>query len=390
LAYIVILLVGLSGSFLILVVIATNKEFHNNVNSLLCNVVVADVLRMLTAISFELYMINNIGDSVSHIPANPDVSGSIFCKSMFALPPIFTFVYVFTLTIMTFERFVAIVFPFKVVLFKNKSKWIIPVVWIASIALEIPGLYGFDSIEIPGGNHICGIDFSPHCQGNISKDTKCNLRIYKKFLSAIVYITFVIVFLLILILHFIMVIVLYKQPARFDHESSRVSRNPSTNSTRDVVRMLGVVSVLYVATSLPKQIYQFGYIYNDAWLGRAMPVYFVFLLMLIGNCHSMIYPWIYPLFVKRFRAEYANLFRKCVFRNKPRSLSDTSTKSGYQTTITHDSSLKNNLIQKSSLETKFWKECRTSDLKKHSIPRISVVQTPSAQRRRDWVGLWKK
>ena len=351
LGYTVILLVGLSGSFLILIVIATNKEFHNNLNSLLCNMVVADTLRMLTGISFELFVINKMGDSVSPIPANPDVSGSILCKSMFALPPIFTFAYVFTLIFMTFERFVAIVFPFKVILFKNKSKWIIPAVWIASIALEIPGLYAFNSIQSPGGDHICGIDFSPHCKGNIIEDTKCNLRNFKKFLSAIVHVTFVIAFLFILILHFLMVIVLHKQRARFDPVSSRVSRNP-TNSARDVIRMLGVVSALYVITSLPNQIYQFGYIYNNAWLSRAMPVYFTFLLIFIANSHSMLYPWVYPLFVKRFRGKYASIFRKCVFRNKPRSQSDASTKSGYQTTITHDS-VTNRLVKKSSLETKF-------------------------------------
>ena len=313
--------------------------------------VVADTLRMLTGISFELFVINKIGDSVSLIPANPDVSGSIFCKSMFALPPIFTFAYVFTLIFMTFERFVAIVFPFKVFLFKNKSKWIILAVWIASIALEIPGLYVFDSIEIPGGDHVCGINFSPPCQGNISKDTKCNSKNFKKFLSAIVYVTFVIAFLFILILHLIMVIVLHKQRAQFDPESSSVSRK-ATNSTRDVVRMLGVVSVLYIITSLPNQIYQFGYIYNNAWLSRTMPVYFAFLLIFIGNSHSMLYPWVYPLFVKRFRAKYASIFRKYVLRTKPRSQSDASTKSGYQTTITHDS-VTNRLVKKSSLETKF-------------------------------------
>ena len=247
---------------------------------------------------------------------------------------------------MTFERFVAILFPFKVVLFKTNSKWIIVAVWIASIALDLPGLYAFKSVTTPGGDHICGIDFSPHCQ-----DTKCNVESYKKFLSAIVYVAFVIAFLFILILHFLMVIALHKQRARFDPESSRVSRKP-TNSRRDVVRMLGVVSALYVITSLPNQIYQFGYIYNNAWLSGAMPAYFTFLLMFISNSHSMFYPWVYPLFVKRFREKYASIFRKCVFRNKSQSQSDASTKSGYQTTITPDS-VTSRLVKKSSLETKF-------------------------------------
>ncbi len=296
-------------------------------------------------------MINKIGEAVSPIPADPGVSGSIFCKSMFALQKIFTYAFVFTLTLVTCERFVAVVFPFKAVFFKNKSKWIILSIWLASVALETPGLYAFDSIQTPSRNHICGINFSPLCDGNMIEDRNCNSKAFKKSLSASVYITFVIAFLFILILHVIMVTVLLKHRAKFDPESSRVSRNP-TNSTRDVVRMLGVVSVVHVITSLPNQIYQFGYIYNNAWLSRAMPVYFNFLLIFIGNCNSMLYPWIYPLFVKRFRAKYAELFRKCVFQKKPRSQSDTSTKSAHQTTMTHDS-VANRLIHKGSIETKF-------------------------------------
>ncbi|CAB4030347.1 gastrin cholecystokinin type B receptor-like [Paramuricea clavata] len=350
LGYSVILLVGLSGNFLILIVIAANKEFHNNLNALLCNLVVADVLRMLTSVSFELFMINKIGNAVSAIPVDRGASGRIFCKSMFTLPPIFTFAFVFTLIFMTLERFVAVVFPFKSVVFKNKSKWIIAGVWFASIALEIPGLYAFDSIKA-GGDHICAIDFSPHCDGNIIEDTKCNSKTLKDFLSVSVYITFVIAFLFILTQHIIIVVVLYKNRARFNPESSRVSRNPR-NSTRDVVRMLGVVSVVYVITSLPSQIYQFGYIYDNTWLSKSMPVYFNFLLIFIENSHSILYPWIYPLFVKRFRAKYAKLVRGCVLRNKPRSQSDVSTKSSRATTITHDC-VTNRLIHKNSNETKF-------------------------------------
>ena len=342
---------GLFGNILILFVVTSNKEFHNNINLLLCNLVVADVLRMLFSVSFELFMVNKMGEAMSPIQADPGPSGSIFCKAMFALPQTFTFAFVFTLLAMTVERFVAVVFPFKAIFFKNKSKWIILVAWISAVSLEMPGLYAFTSIPYPGGGHICYHDFSPQCDGNYFEDKKCNEVTYKRFLTASAYIPYVITFALILTLHAAMVIVLYKNRARFGPESSCVSKN-STNSMRDVVRMLGVVSILYLITTLPTQIYQFGYIYDRAWVNRDMPVYFNFLLIFIENSHSMLYPWVYPLFVKRFRAEYAKLIRKCVLHKKSRTSSSASTMSGRQTIATNDSITKK-LLRNNSNETKF-------------------------------------
>lgn len=298
-------------------------------------------------------MIIRIGNALSNIPADPGVPGSIFCKSMFGLPPIFTFAFVFTLICMTCERFVAVLFPFRVAMLKNKSKWIILCVWLASIFLGIPGLYAFHSLPFPGSDdYVCGIDFSPHCDGNGFQDSKCTSKIFKRFLSASVYITFVIAFLFILILHALIAIVLYKDRPKFDPESSCVSKSVS-HSTRDVVRMLGAVSIVYVVTSLPGQIYQFGYIYDTAWLNKSMPTYFNFLLIFVGNSHSMFYPWIYPLFVRRFRQKYAKLFRTNVLRNQAQSQSDASTRSGRSTMVTNDV-VTNKLLCKNSNETQFW------------------------------------
>lgn len=330
---------GLSGNILILFILARNKELHNNINLLLCNLVVADLLRMIFSVSFELFVINKIGEAMSPIRADPGPSGSIFCKAMFNLPQIFTFAFVFTLLAMTIERFVAIVFPFKAIVFKHKSKWIIFVVWAAAVCLQMPGLYAYTSILYPKVGHICYHDFSPVA--------------YKRFLSASAYLAYVITFTLILTLHATMVVVLYQRRARFGPESSCVSKSP-TNSTRDVVRMIGVVSFLYLITTLPTQMYQFGYIYDKAWVNRDMPVYFNFLLLFIENSHSMVYPWIYPLFVKRFRAEYVKLIRKYVFHQKARSPSSASTMSGRQTTLTTESnSIMKKLLRNNSNETKF-------------------------------------
>lgn len=342
-------MIGLSGNLLILVVVAKNKEFHNNLNSLLCNLVVADLLRMLLGVSFELFMVNKIGDAVTPIPSVPGAAGDLRCKIFFAVPQIFSCVFVYTLVFMTCERFVAIVFPFKAVLLKNKSKWIIFGVWLSAIVLDIPGLYAFNSVRIANGDHICSIDFSPFCD-----DKECSIKAYKRFLSALVYISYVIAFIFILFLHAVMAIVLYQNRAKFDAGSSRTSRTASS-STRDVVRMLGMVSVVYVLTTLPSQVYQFGSLYENAWLTRSMPAYFNYLLLFIANLSSMFDPWIYPIFVKRFRAKYAALFRKYFLSKKDRSQSDSSTKSGRATTMTHvtmQDSVTNRLISNSSNETK--------------------------------------
>ena len=341
------LFLGLSGNILILIVLGRNKELHSSINLLLCNLVVADLLRMIFSVSFELFVINKIGEVVSPIRTDPGPSGSIFCKAMFNLPQVFTFAFVFTLLAMTIERFVAIVFPFKAFVFKHKSKWIIFVVWIAAVSLQMPGLYAYTSIPLPKGDHICYHDFSPQCDGNFFEDMKCNAKAYKRFLTASAYIPYVITFALILTLHATMVVMLYKRRARFGPESSCVSKNP-TNSTREVVRMLGVVSFLYLITTLPTQIYQFGYIYDKKWVNSDMPVYFNFLLLFIENSHSMLYPWVYPLFVKRFRAEYGKLF----FHQKSRSPSSASMMSGRQTTLATDSITKK-LLRNNSNETKF-------------------------------------
>lgn len=339
------ILVGLPGNFLIMVVIATYKELRNDLNMLLFNMVFADIIRMLLTTSLELFIIHEIGNALSPIYVDSGLSGRVFCKSMFGFPPMLSIVVVFTLVVMTCERFLAVVFPFHVTLLKNKSKWIVTAIWFVAAVLAAPIFSGATLGELPSGGHICLYDYSLLCNGNIIKDRKCNFRVLKQITSVLVYLTFVVAFLLILLLHVVMAVRLHRRRRGFNERDETYVSNSLRNSTRDVVRMLGVASFVYVITSLPSQMYQFGFIYNTSWLNKAMPPYFNFLLMFISSSHSMIYPWIYPLFVRRFREKYSLLFYQRILK-RVRSQSETST-SARQTLTTMDNN------KNSQTETQF-------------------------------------
>ena len=295
-------LIGCTGDILILVIIKRTKELQNDLNYLLCNIAIADILRMLTMFSYELFMILAIGNAVDAIPAFPGIPGDLLCKAMFSLPHTFSYAFVFTLVCITAERFVAVLFPFRIVILKGKSKWLIVGVWFSSILLALPLVYASKSTP-HGSGFICDTDFTPFCSDTPSAQTS----FYKNLLLADVILAYVVPILLIICFHAAMTYTISKRPA-----SVLTTQRTSSSSAakRGVIPMLATVSMVFMLTWLPNKVYLFLYIFQKRWMND-LPVYFTFLLFFIAALNSVVNPWLYPLHVKRFRREYAKLLRRC-------------------------------------------------------------------------------
>ena len=315
--YAVCFLIGFTGNLLILVAIKNNKQLHNDINYLLCNVAITDILRMIVLISYEPFVIHVNGNPGIDIPALPGVPGDVVCKAMWTLPKLFVYVFTYTLVFMTVERFVAVVFPFSTSIFKRKSKCLITAIWTTSIVLSLPDLYATKSM-MKNSKPVCETDFTPFS----SSSGKAQWDAYLKALAVYVSTAYVIPLLIVLLLHVVMSCVL----SRHRNDSLLTASNISS-STRRVVSMLGTMSVVFALTSIPIQLFHFSYICDAEWIITTLPVYVTFLLMFVSQLSSMFNPWIYPLYVKSFHNEYSKLLGKVflVKKNRCESLSHDGT-----------------------------------------------------------------
>jgi len=159
LAYFVILLVSLVGNALIILVVLKTKQLRKSINYFVFNMAMSDLFTPLNIMPVKIVEI--ISGSGAFMVHSPLMLGNILCKLCYFLPDVSLLVSVESLLLISLDRFVAVVFPFKAKLITSKTRLIcILCTWIIAIAVDAPYFYTFRLFP-DGSEHFCYYDWGP-------------------------------------------------------------------------------------------------------------------------------------------------------------------------------------------------------------------------------------
>lgn len=127
--YSVLFIISVGGNFLVCCVVIGQERMRTVTNYFLLNLAIGDIAKGVLCIPFT-FVINIL------VPYWP--FGSFMCPFIMYMQIVTVFLSAFTLVAMSFDRYVAIIYPLRPKLTARKALATIGVVWMLALALPIP------------------------------------------------------------------------------------------------------------------------------------------------------------------------------------------------------------------------------------------------------------
>ena len=271
--YIITMLVSLVGNILLLYIVWKKPDVRSLTSFMFVNMAVADLLVTLVVIPYT------VSDSYVHgVWPMTGLIGQIACKTVIYIAFFTISASILCLTFMAVDRFYAVIYPFRRLLWFRKPKVLTPVVWFLSMAfMSIVPVFVVLQSYPENSEYVCIADF------NILGDKSRAIRgVYTYF--------FVINYLLpvsiISILYTITVRRLWFHEAPGEDLSQNRQRQKQTK--RKFVRMLVIVFTAFALCWLPGQVFQLYLAVSTKDLPVVATACYWF-----GHNNSAINPWLY-------------------------------------------------------------------------------------------------
>ena len=297
-AYAIIILSSLIGNALVVFIVWQNHRLRTVINFFICNLAVSDIL---VAALCEPNMITQL------FLGNKWIFGTILCKLIVFFQSVTIASSVFTLLAISWDRFIAIVFPLRQRLSFFKAKIIVTVIWLVSVMMMAPLIYA-QRVETQGGYEICIEEWSPMFEPKEAP------RDY----TVVLFVTMYVVPLKTMaILYFIICLKLWKRKP--PGEQSNRNEIKTQASRKKVVKMLMTVIFIFALCWLPLWLLQFLIFFGrDRYPCVAFNATFYFLALFLGHSNSAVNPFLYALFNKNFRQGFK---QACICFSKEPELS---------------------------------------------------------------------
>ena len=277
--YIVTTIVALAGNTLLIYIVWKKPATRNLTSFLFVNMAVADLLvavfQMPITIAYFYFHQIQIPCEFLYYPAFVSSAASIFC-----------------LTVMAFDRYFAVVHPFRSSIWFRKPKIITPVVWISSMALMSVAVVVFKFID-----GACRFDvtvISPLA-----------------FWSYILVLAYLLPLAIISILYIIVAANLWLHQVPVDRDAS-VNRRRQEIPKKKVIRMLIIVVVVFAVCWLPVHVYQMD---DSVKMGASWPYALIYFSYWFSQANSAINPWLYIGLNGKMKAAFTKMIRRCRIRN---------------------------------------------------------------------------
>ncbi|KAL7848082.1 hypothetical protein AOLI_G00228000 [Acnodon oligacanthus] len=139
--YVVVVLVGVFGNYLLIYVICRSRKMHNVTNFFIGNLAFSDMLMCVTCVPFTLaYAFNPYGWTF----------GRFMCYLVFLIQPVTVYVSVFTLTAIAVDRYYATVHPLKKRISMVACVHVLLGIWLLSCMLVVPAVVHTYHVEFDG------------------------------------------------------------------------------------------------------------------------------------------------------------------------------------------------------------------------------------------------
>ena len=127
LAHAVTMIVALQGNILLIYIVWRRRETRTLTSFLFVNMAIADLLIAVFQMPFSM--------AHFYVSEFPGAVGNLFCRSVMYLVNVSMTASIFSLVVMAFDRYFAVIHPLKRMIWFRRAKIISPVIWIASWTL---------------------------------------------------------------------------------------------------------------------------------------------------------------------------------------------------------------------------------------------------------------
>ena len=266
--YATTMIVALGGNTLLIYLVWKKPETRNLTSFLFVNMAVADLLIAVFQMPISIAMFYFIPIPCElYYPAFVSSAASIFC-----------------LAVMAFDRYFAVVYPFRSSIWFRKPRIITPFVWVSSMALMSVALVVYKFID-----GFCRMD-----------DTVISQLAFWSYILVLAYLLPLVV---ISILYIIIAgkLWLHKMPA---DDGARVHLRQQEIPKKKVIRMLIIVVVVFAVCWLPVHVYQ---MHSSIQIRAFWPHSLVYFCYWLSQANSAINPWLYIGLNGKMKAAFAKM-----------------------------------------------------------------------------------
>ena len=293
-AYVVIFLVALFGNSVGFYVVVIKKESLSRsvTNLFIGNMAVADLLLTITIMPFSVaYLYRGtlwIGGTL----------GSITCKALFYVMPVFIFASVFTMMLISFDRFYAVFFPLKEKFFQ-KPKVLSAIIWISSFGLMTPNVLMFQTTEEQPGVYYC-LEKWPWAPPNDTDFTE-TYKVLKSFHICLFVVLYALPLSVTLFIYFLICRKLWLGKIPGNVTDSKIAAE--NRLKRKVTCLLVITCVVFAVCWFPVYVnHYFWYVRPDQ--SHKLPLRVQMLFIWIAHANSALNPCLYILLNKKFRQKF--------------------------------------------------------------------------------------
>ena len=313
-AYVVIFLVALFGNSVGFYVVVIKKESSSTsvTNLFIGNMAVADLLLTITIMPFSVAFLYRetlwIGGTL----------GSITCKALFYVMPVFISASVFTMMLISFDRFYAVFYPLKEKFFQ-KPKVLSAIIWISSFGLMTPYVLMFRTTEEQPGVYYCLQEW-PWAPPNDTDFTE-TYKVLKSFHICLFVILYALPLSVTLFIYFLICRKLWlgKIPGNITDSKLAAEKRLKRKVTRLLVITCGVFAVCWFPVYVN---HYFWYVRPDQ--NHKFPIRVQMIFNWIAHANSALNPCLYILLNEKFRRKFqATLHNLLQFGSSKNNCSDT-------------------------------------------------------------------
>ena len=283
--YVVTMLVAFAGNMLLIYIVWKKPEVRSLTSSMFVNMAVADLLVTLVVMPYSIIHIYSGGKWL----IVDDLAGEITCRAVVIIGVVTITTSILCLTLMAYDRYTAVMYPFRPLVWIRKAKFVAPLIWILSALLMsiVPVITDFNP-----ETDMCGYNFS--ILGNDPSVIR-GIFIY----------LFVVNYLLPLSITAILYIKTAHKLWFRQVPGNYLSQNQRQQdiARRRVVRMLVIVVAVFAFCWLPTQVFQL-YV---AVTNSDFPPYVMYLCYWLAQVNSAINPWLYVFLSTRLRSAFTRM-----------------------------------------------------------------------------------
>ena len=293
-AYVVIFLVALFGNSVGFYVVVIKKESLSRsvTNLFIGNMAVADLLLTITIMPFSVAFLYRdalwIGGTL----------GSITCKALSYVMPVFISASVFTMMLISFDRFYAVFFPLKEKFFQ-KPKVLSAIIWISSFGLMTPSVLMYQTREIQPGVYYCLQEW-PWAPPNDTDFTE-TYKVLKSFHICLFVVLYALPLSVTLFIYFLICRKLWLGKIPGNVTDSKIAAE--NRLKRKVTCLLVITCVVFAVCWFPVYVnHYFWYVRPDQ--SHKLPSKVQMLFLWIAHANSALNPCLYILLNKKFRQKF--------------------------------------------------------------------------------------